>query len=258
MIISTEKAPMLRSAKQLTGYVLQAVDGEIGRCKDFLFDDYHWTIRYMVADTMRWLPGRKVLIPIVSLQPPDWASHRFPVSLTREQIKDSPPLDEAAPVSRQYETQYHRYFAWPVYWGGVAAWGASAYPPAFSKDQAPEAIEEPDRIDDEQRLRSVQEVTGYHLEATDGNLGHVEDFIVDDETWSIRYLIVDTAKWLPGRKVLIPPTWAEEVSWLDSKVKVTLTREQVKASPEYDPTAPVNREYEARLYDFYGRPHDWD
>jgi len=252
---------MLRIAKEIQGYVLKAEDGDIGRCKDFLFDEQHWTIRYMVADTGRWLPGRKVLIAPIALGEPDWQNRRFPVRLTKEQIERAPSLDEDAPVSRQHETQYFQYYGWPTYWGGIGAWGAGAYPPAaplvppWDPQRKPFSRFETEAGDE--HLRSVNEVTGYRVQAEDGEIGHVEDFIVDDATWTIHYLVVDTRNWLPGKKVIVPPSWSVSVDWGQSKVFTDLQQEQVRNSPEFDPAAPMNREIEERVYDFYGRPRYW-
>jgi len=247
---------MLRSLSATENYVLSAKDGDIGRCKDFLFDDDFWTIRYMVADTGKWLPGRKVLISPISLGEPDWLQRRFSVSLTKEQIENSPPLDEHAPVSRRYEKRYFGYYYWPYYWTGGDIWGAAPYPPAVPVEY-PEELEEEEKDPEKSHLRSVKEVTGYDIQATDGRIGHVEDFIVDDETWTVRYMVVDTRKWLPGRKVLVSPEWIERIAWGEHTVSVDLSTEEIKQSPEYDPAEPVNREYELRLYDFYGRPTYW-
>jgi hypothetical protein len=248
---------MLRSVKEIINYVIQAKDGEIGRCKDFLFDDDYWTIRYMVAETGKWLPGRKVLISPISLGDPEGLDHRFTVNLTKEQIKSSPPIDEHAPVSRQYEKKYFDHYYWPYYWAGPGVWGAPPYPIPMPVRQ-PEAVEETEDGDrDENHLRSVKEVTGYHIQAVDGHIGHVEDYIVDEETWTIRYMVVDTRNWLPGRKVLVTPYWIKSVDWAGNTVEVDLTTEAVKESPHYNPSEPVNREYEIQLYDYYGRPTYW-
>jgi uncharacterized protein YrrD len=248
---------MLRSVKELYNYVLKAEDGEIGRCKDFLFDDEHWTVRYMVANTGKWLPRRKVLISPISLDKPDWNSSLFPVRLTKKMIEDAPDLDEDAPVSRQYEISWGQHYRWPYYWGGSYAWGAVPYPgPLYN-----ERIEENENIEadaGDDHLRSAREVTGYSIQAPDDEIGHVEDFIIDDQTWTILYMIVDTRNWLPGRKVLIAPVWINSIDWKERKVSVDLTTEQIKESPEYNPSVPVNREYELRLYDYYGRPKYWD
>ena len=249
---------MLRSVKEIMNYVISAKDGEIGRCKDFLFDDETWTIRYMVADTGKWLPGRKVLISPISLGNPEWLRRRLSVELSKEQIESSPPLDEHAPVSRASEKKYFNYYYWPYYWTGGDTWGAVAYPPPMPVQQPflPEDTEDTDP--EETHLRSVKEVTGYHIQAKDGEVGHVVDYIVDDETWTIRYMVVDTRNWLPGRKVLVAPPWIKTIDWGKRAVQVELTTKAVKESPEYDPSQPVNREYEIRLYDFYGRPAYWE
>jgi hypothetical protein len=248
---------MLRSVKEVKGYMLRAGDGDIGRCKDFLFDDEIWVIRYMVADTGKWLPGKKVLISPISLGEPDYTSRIFPVRLSKKQIEQAPDLDTDAPVSRQYETKYHEYFGWPYYWGGIETWGPYSYPAPLYADKKKEAVNvEPENGDP--HLRSAGEVTGYRIQARDGEIGHVEDFIVDDRAWNIRYMVVDTRNWLPGsRKVLISKDWIVSIQWLEREVAVDLNVEEIKESPEYDPSAPVNREYEARLYDFYGRPKYW-
>ncbi|MDA3971437.1 MAG: PRC-barrel domain-containing protein [Desulfobulbaceae bacterium] len=249
---------MLRNVKEIHNYVLEAKDGEIGRCKHFLFDDELWTIRYMVADTGKWLPGRKVLISPISLGEPDWNSRLFPLKLTKELIENSPALDSEAPVSRQYESKWFDYYAYPYYWGDTGIWGMEPYPGLLFSQKKEDTEMEPDTAEGDPSLRSATEVRGYKIQATDDEIGHVEDFIFDDETWTIRYMVVDTRNWLPGRKVLVTPAWINSIDWKENKVSVDLTVEAIKNSPEYDPSAPVNREYEVRLYDFYGRPKYWE
>ncbi len=249
---------MLRSIDELLGYVLAAEDGEIGRCKDFLFDDRHWTIRYMVADTGKWLPGRKVLISPISLGEPDWTARKFPVKMTKGQVENSPPLEEDMPVSREYETRYFNYYGYPYYWAGAGLWGSAAYPGALYG--VPQADVREERVEKKRpnHLRSAKEVEGYRIDANDGHIGHVEDYIVEEETWTIRYVIVDTRNWLPGgKKVLISPDWTSAIQWQKKELVVDLTKDAIKNAPEYDPSVPINREYEVRLYDFYGRPRYW-
>jgi hypothetical protein len=246
----------LRSVNDIRGYVLNAQDGEFGKCSDFLFDDEHWAIRYIVADTSKWLPGRKVLISPISIGEADGITRRLAVGLTKDQIKGAPPLDSDAPVSRQYEVAFNRYHDWAHYWGGTAVWGPHPYPRLLSRPEAGPAP--PPVRTEEPRLRSTKEVKGYHIQATDRDIGHVEDFIVDSDTWVIRYLVIDTSNWLPAsKKVLAASSWVDLVDWKRHKVLVDLTSDTIKNSPEYDPMLPVNRKYEMRLYDFYGRPYDW-
>ncbi len=94
-------------------------------------------------------------------------------------------------------------------------------------------------------------------QATDGQIGHVEDFIIDDETWAIRYLIIDTQNWLPGKKVLLSPRWIESVSWDESKVFVSISRKAVEQSPEYTEESLLTREYETGLHKHYNRQGYW-
>lgn len=249
---------MQKSTKDLKGNTIVATDGDIGKVDDFYFDDKSWTIRYLVADTGNWLLGRKVLLSPIALGKADFSSGRVNVKLTKKQVEESPSIDTDKPVSRQHEAYYHDYYGYPYYWSGPYLWGSMYYPGLPVDDQ--QRIEER-RAEREEagdlHLRSAAQVTGYHIEATDGDVGHVEDFIVDDETWEIRYMVVDTRNWLPGKKVLISPRWIDRVSWDDSKVYVSLSREAIENAPEYDPDA-LNREYEEKLHDHYHRPKYWD
>jgi hypothetical protein len=239
---------VMRSLKDLHGYTIQAADGDIGKVDDFTFDDQTWTVRYLVADTGNWLVGRRVLLSPVSLGHPDWEKRAFPVGLTKEQVENSPTIAADRPVSRQVEAQLHAYYGWRPYWSSTAA-------AAVAQARVESAEEIAEKSDP--HLRSVREVSDYHIQANDGEIGHVDDFIAAEEDWVIRYMVVDTRNWLPGKRVLVAPTWVEKVSWRERKVHVNLSRNMIKDSPEFDPSAPVNREYELRLYDYYGRPKYW-
>lgn len=248
---------MLISTNAMLIYKLAAVDGPIGKVKDFLFDEAHWAVRWMVASTGNWLPGRKVLISPISLGEPDWNSRLFPVRMTKGEIESAPGLEADEPVSREYERKYFNQFSWPYYWGGVGIWAGGITPGSLfvRQESARQDTLPPEAGTDV--LRSVDEVTGYHIQATDDDVGHVEDFIVDDVSWKLRYIVVDTRNWLPGRKVLVAPDWIESVRWADGMVSVSLSRAEIRESPQFDPTVPINREYETRLYDYYGRPVYW-
>jgi hypothetical protein len=246
----------LKSIKEIQGYELGAQDGQIGRCSDFLFDDRSWAVRYIVADTRKWLPGRKVLISPISIGTALEVTNTLSVGLTKDQIKDSPPLDSDAPVSRQYEIIFNQYHDWGNYWEGPLTWGLHPYPRLLQRTE--ELYGKIATIEMQSHLRSTHEVLGYSIQATDTSIGHIEDFIVDEDTWIIRYLIIDTSNWLPtGRKVIIPPTWAERVDWSDSSIIVAVSTETIKNSPEYNPTITLDRDYEKALYDFYNLPYYW-
>jgi uncharacterized protein YrrD len=246
---------MLNKAKELKGYSLLSLEGKIGKVKEFYFDDEYWTIRYLVADTGNWLTGRQVLISPHALVTVMSKEREIAIDLTKAQIKDSPPLDSDEPVSRQYEEDYHAYYGWPMYWDGPYMWGL--YPYIVRDGEQSEACNPGGKMWDA-HLRSTHDVSGHSIQATDGEIGHVDDFIIDDETWAIRYLIIDTQKWLPGKKVLVSPLWIERVGWTDSTVFVNLTREAVRQSPEYTEGSLPTRDYEAGLHRHYNRHGYWD
>ena len=246
---------MLSKAKTLQGYSLQNIDDEtIGKVKEFYFDDRYWTVRYLVADTGNWLMGRQILISPYALVAVNSDHQNIVTSLTKKQIEDSPSQDSDKPVSRQFEQSYYGYYGWPKYWTGPHAWGTSPYLVRNHK-QWKNSTEGEKAWDP--HLRSTYGVSGHHIQALDGELGHVEDFIIDDETWTIRYLIVDTHNWWPGKKVLVSPQWIERVSWDESKVFVNLPREAIKQAPEYDGSRPITRDYETRLHLHYQREGYW-
>ena len=249
---------MLRSVKELFDYVLKARDGQIGRCKDFLFDDQFWAIRYMEAETNKWLPGRRVLISPISLGEPDWQTRLFEVQLTKKQIEEAPGIDQDSPVSRQHEVEWAKHYGWSYYWMGHGIWGAAEHIGAPIDPEELEAASEKELNSGDSHLRSINEVIGYKIQAKDDKIGHVEDFILDDNRWILRYLVIDTRNWLPGgKKVLVSPGWVDHISWADRIVGINLSAKAIENGPEYDPSLPVNREYEERLYDFYGRPYYW-
>ena len=256
---------MLNSLSHLTHSTVTATDGSIGKTKAAFFDDLSWTIRYLVVDTGPWLAGREVLISPYSVEQPLEGGENIHVSLTRQQVQGSPDIDAHQPVSRQHERDYLSYYALPEYWGGDGMWGMGAYPllpPALStaaEVESESTLHERDVRASDVHLRSSAAVTGYDIHATDESIGHVKDFVFDDESWAIRYLVVDTRNWWPGgRKVLVATRWIDSIDWATKAVHVTLTREQVKNSPEYHEAKPIARDYEKRLHDAYDRQGYWD
>ena len=249
---------MLRNLNGLTGYKILAADGELGKVDEFYFDDSTWQLRYMVVKTGGWLSGRKVLISPAAMRAPDPGSKILPVALTLDQVRRSPDIDTELTVTRRHELELHQHYAWPIYWGdGFYAGsmsGGTMFPPAAEDEKEAEAAMNPGPPAEETRLQSTRDVAGYRLHAADGLIGHVEDYIVDDQKWLIRYLVADTGVWLPGRKVLVSPHWIENVDWESSEVYIDLTREAIEKSPEYDPNLPVSEDYADGLHDHYGRP----
>lgn len=250
---------MLINAKQLKGLVVRATDGELGSVEDVYFDDETWAVRYLTVETGGWLGGREVLVSPYAVIRADWAAKQLDVELTKKQVEHSPAINTHLPVSRQYEAEYLGYYGYPDYWGGPYLWGPAFYPAGYAvrQDSAAAAVDRIRSQSLDSHLRSTAAVSGYAIEALDGNLGHVEGFLVDDEAWSIRYLEVATKNWWPGKKVLVSPAWIEKISWTDSQVSLGLTRDVIRTGPEYDDAMPVTREYENRLHFHYGRPPYW-
>jgi hypothetical protein len=240
--VERQDTTMLRNAQDLQGFSIQAADGEIGTVEQFYFDDETWVIRYLTINTGGWLGGRLVLIsPISILGQPDWRSKRVNVALTKRQVENSPSVDAHQPVSRQHEIEYLGYFGYPFYWGDSNLGGPESDPAGLA----------------DSHLRSAEEVTGYSIAASDGEIGHLDGFVVDEDTWAIRYIEVATRSWWPGKRVLVSPAWIERVSWPDSKIYAGLSREAIQGAPEYLESMPITRAYETRLYLHYGRPPYW-
>jgi hypothetical protein len=245
---------MLSKIKTIAGYQLACKDGDIGRAREFYFDDKYWTIRYLVANTGSWLTGRLVLISPYALLNLVPETKTVTLDLTKEQIKNSPSLDADKPVSRQFEDSYYGYYGFPAYWEGPYNWG---YSPTFERNRESWGKFQPGAKAWDHHLRSTLEVTGYEIQATDGVIGHVVDFILDDRTWEIRYLIISTANWWPGKHVLVSPQWIERVSWTESKVHIDLTRKTIQDSPEFTEADLVTRDYEIVLHGHYNRKGYW-
>lgn len=245
---------ILRSLKDLESFRILATDGDIGKVYDLFFDDEYWAVRYLVEDTGHWLPGRKVLLPPSAMDNPRWHERCFSLPQSREKVKSSPDIDTAKPVSRQREIELHAHYGWPFYWTGTGVWPAPImpFPPIeFRSDLA-------ERAEGNPHLRSVREIVGYDVDASDRNIGIVEDFIADDEVWNIHYLVVATHKWLLGRRVLVDPEWiAGPIRWEDRTMKIVMSGDKVRKSPEFNSQVPLSREYENALYEYYGRPKYW-
>lgn len=211
---------MLCNVMDLGGYGIDASDGTIGHVEDFYFDDQTWAIRYLVAATGGWVGSRNVLISPISIGIPDQGRKLLPVAISKEQVRMSPAVDTDKPVSLQHEKEARL-------------------------------------RDDDPHLRSCNAVSGYHVHASDGEIGHVEGLLVDDETWAILYLIVNTSNWWVGHKVLIATDWIQDVSWFDSMVSINAPRQAVKDAPAYDSAKPLDRQQEMRLYMHYGKVGYW-
>jgi len=258
---------LLLNFSSIHGNNIAASDGIIGSVSDVLFDDTSWMIRWLVVDTGHWLSGRKVLMPPCALGHAESNGETFPVRLTMAEVEASPELDTHRPVSRQFETSTYDYYGWSPYWGsgfyhggygmmgGTVSMSGDPNAPRRTDERAQHQHDLDDLDDlDEPHLRSAEEVIGYHIHATDGEIGHLSDLILEDTDWSIHYLIVDTSNWWMGRKVLISPRSAQDIRWAEQLICLDVDRQKAKDSPPYDPAKPVDRAHEERMAEHYGKP----
>ena len=243
---------MLWDASAINGYAVEASDGRLGTVSDLLFEDVGWIIRWLVVDTGNWLPGRRVLLPLSALGHPDQTLRHFPVKLTMQQVKNGPDVDTDQPVSRQIEARVYASYGWDPHWTGgyfpmESGMATSIGAPLYGKTR-PDT--QPNKGDP--HLRSIATITGYQIHASDGGIGHIEDLLVDDAGWSIRYIKVDTRNWWPGERVLISPYSVREIDWSGRLVHIKVNRQMVKDSPPYDPRITVDGAYEEKFLTYYG------
>jgi sporulation protein YlmC with PRC-barrel domain len=265
---------MLQIVSKLKDYSIEAKDGTIGTVSDFLFDDSNLKVRWLVVDTGNWLTGRKVLIHPSAIGYAEHWRRELTVGLTKSQVKDSPDIAQDLPVSLQMQNDLSSYYGWDslaggglygagIYGGGLysADRGAITAPLSartyFGTNKADEAERGKTTTHDaDPHLRSIAEVTGYHVHAIDGSIGYVENFLIDSESWVVRYLTIDTSNWWFGQHVLISAHAVKEVDWTDRYIRLDIARDQIKASPPWNPADPIDEEFENRLYSHYDWPTD--
>lgn len=245
---------MLINVNALQNFKLKCNDGDIGTVKQFYFDDHHWTIRYLVAETGDWLSSRQVLVSPYAIVGVNVESKHLILNVSKKQIEDSPSLDTDKPVSRQFEQAYYGYYGLPIYWVGPFMWGEfpdlTRNPTKWEKEVQKEKGFDPN-------LRSTLAISGHSIHALDGELGHVRDFVVDDLNWAIRYIVVDAGPWWKDQKVIISPQWIQKISWPEKAVYLNVTREKIRLSPAYSEDALISRDYESRLHIHYDKKAYW-
>jgi Protein of unknown function (DUF2934) len=260
---------MLSNTNELQKFTVTGSSGPIGEITDFLFDDTAWMTRYLVVGTGNWLSSRHVLISPIAINHLNRAEKSVSVALTQKQVENSPDIDVNEPLTRKAELEFYSYYGYPVYWEDVGLWAEDGVPdsalPVGEQMQSagPELVkaytlaEERMLKNDKSHLRSAKSVVGFHIKAVDGDIGHVQGLFVDEETWAIRYLIVDTSNWWLGHPMMITPDLIKHIDWDGRSVAINLTEQQVKDAPPYDPTVPLNREHEMAIHQYYGRPGYW-
>ena len=254
---------MLQDAKKFKSMKVLGTDGVCGHIRDIYFDDDKWTLRYFLLDTGKWLPGQLVLISPLAIDEIDFKNKILEVNLSREQINKSPNPSEHVPISRQMEEALADYYDYPHYWPGSGIWPAVGYDLAYYASFKNRGRQEQEFhpsnkiIKKDQHLRTVNELRGYSIEALDGRIGHIQDFILDDETWELRYLVIDTVSWWPSKIVILPPHWVTKIDWTEHKFIIKLEKDKIKNSPIYS-EENLDRDYEINLYNYYQEPKYWE
>jgi len=252
---------MLRNASRLIGLAVEATDGEVGSVSDLLFDDRQWTVRWAVVDTGGWLADRQVLLAPTMLgepPPPDDERRPFRVALTRWQVERSPDISSDEPVSRRHEAQLFEHYGQEPYWAGGDPFSGVGNPHWTAADMPAPAAERDEHRTGDPHLRSAKEISGYLVEARNGDIGEVEDFLIDPAAaWTIRYLAVDAGRWLPDRRLLIAPNWLSEIDWQSRTVRIDRCLREIKEAPAYDADSAIDRAYEDRLHRWFGQPGYW-
>ena len=251
---------MFAYLRDLEGLHLAAEDGEIGRVTDVYFDDESWTVRYLVVATGSWLFGKKVLISPNAVSSIDWNQSHVNVKLTTEQVRNSPEIDTDRPVSRQQEAEYHLYYNFPPYWGGVALWGRYDQPGAETEppDTATSEHTLEHACPGNSHLRSSNEVRGYRIMAVDGQVGHIANFLMAVEDWAIRYLIVNTGGYIKKHEVLLTPKLVDRVVWADAVVYVNTSKRLIEDAPVYHTGQQIDRDHETELFEHYTTHPYWN
>jgi hypothetical protein len=224
-------------------------DGDIGGLHDAYFNGVTWRLRYFVVDSGSWLPGKKHLLSPHALEQIKWPDSLACVSATKKQFEQSPGVLLDRPISRKMEAAVANHFAWSAYWS--AGMGAAVIHAEQASDTS--GVTEDELLEHAEDLRSVNEVVGYDISAVDGEVGKVEDFLIDDETWTIRFMVVKTGSFFSGNRILLAPEWVRSVRCSERAVNVSLSCETIKNGPVFDPTAAINHEVEERIFDAYGR-----
>lgn len=245
----------------LKGFHLQAQDGEIGKMKDILIDDHQWGGRWMVADTGDWLPGRKVLLSPISFEEPDTDAKCIPVRMTQKEIEESPPLEEDAPVSLQYEKTFYDQFYWPYYWIGGGLWANETEPIYLDPDRNQEEIDTELESDPEHQqhvLRSADELKNYQVTSSrtfdEDVLGTVTDLVIDTRTWAVPYLILQNRSLMPSKKILVPQDRVVQTDWHKHNIQLNLEENVFGIAPGLEDTECISPEMEERALAFFGTP----
>jgi len=249
---------MLRSLTEMVGYKISATDGEVGRVVQFFLDDERWAVRYLVTETGHFFGSRRVLVSPISVRALDSETRRVQATRSVEKFNNAPGIESEQPVTRRRERENSRYYGYLPYWEGSGCWGNGSVPASLALSGSSAAATDPNDESNSVHVRTTRELRGYRVHGSDGAVGQVASFIVDDLTWEVRYLVVDTSGGWFGKKVLVAPSWAYRVSWANQTIYLDVARSQITAAPAWKASLPIDRGYEERLHIHYGRTPYWE
>ncbi|MGZ3788182.1 MAG: hypothetical protein ACXVLQ_06640 [Bacteriovorax sp.] len=221
---------MLQSFKKILNSSLHAKDGKIGHLDDLLFDDVKWTVRYLVVRTGGILNRERVLISPLGIAKLDWSNRAVKLNLTQQQIETSPDIDTDQPIFRQMEKKYFDFYNWPYYWDDMGIFGID--PRAKLNENKSKSKQSNTKQDP--HLRSCRIVSGYSIEAENTRVGHVEDFLIEDETWTIQNLLVHKKTLWPNRPKMIDTKSIDSVDWFSRSIELAMTKKEIESSPEFE------------------------
>ena len=237
---------MLLHYNWLSSYTVIGNDGEIGKVEDVYFDEEMWTVRYIVVKTGATFLSEKLFVSPVSIDKFDHTNELIRIGITKDEAQKAPdPGDE--PVSRKYEKDFSLYYRINPYWIGSGAWGSANTAREMAQQEV--QILESDLEEDESHVHQAKHVTRYELAVTDGSFGKIDDLLIDESSFKIKYFVADMRKWLPGgKKVLISPQWIEEIEWAAARIRINVTRDQLESAPEYRTELDLTDERESELW----------
>jgi sporulation protein YlmC with PRC-barrel domain len=210
---------------EIRGFKAFCTGGEVGKVSDLYFDDEKWIVRYLIVDTGSWLTRHSVLISPLSVEAVSWETRQIRLSIDREKVEKSPDIDYHKPISRQQEAEYHSYYGYPYYWADTSMWELSpipAYVPATSPKQSPETPQE------DNHLRSTNEIIGCQVKASDGEIGRVRDLLVDEDSWGVKSIVIDEADAPEQSGLDLPVSSVLRLSWTDRSVYVNVSRDEIR------------------------------
>lgn len=238
---------MFASLTELRSYRIRGTDAELGKINDLCFRQNDWVVRYVVVG-MEEL-ARESLLLTTYLGRLDRGSHTLTADILLEQVANTDPLDRSMPLEERDERRLHEQYGWPAIWwqeehdiepiGGL--WSEE---PRASENADEQEFESP-RV-----MFAGDLLEAYAVEGEGGEIGRLLDVIVEDETWSIPYLVVGS----PGaERTLVATDYVQTIDLGTRNIYLSLPVGAVANSPILSSVGPITPELEQSLREYYDR-----